>query len=441
MTATLAAVQLSAWPGTRIRPVLQGLTLEMRSGEVIGIWGGSGSGKSVLLQSLAGLIPWARGGRVAGEVRLGGENLADMDPTQRSHHLATCLDRPEVALFLPTVAAEWEAAIRQYRPEPQVAEGIASALAIDRLISRQIVELSSGERQRVALGVTLLATPRPLLLDEPTAHLDERGVAGLIQCLDTIRSLGGSVLVTEHAGWRLGSAVDRWLELGEGKLLSSCPPSPPPLPHPPPLSPGEYLLDLPSIRLERGARRLVESGALIVRAGDVVTLTGPNGAGKSTLARALAGHALSAGASFSPGPAARWRPRDVAVLLPSSDLQLFAPTAIGELQLAGLDAQTASELLERLQMAPLAARAPWTLSRGEQQRLLLAVMEASDAPLLLLDEPAQGLDAVAVEQLVLSLHRRAARGGAVLILTHRAELAGVSHRRLHLEHGRLGEAA
>jgi energy-coupling factor transport system ATP-binding protein len=420
---------------------LEGLSFELNPGEVVGILGCSGSGKSVLLQALSGLVPWARGGRVAGEVRLCGESLGELDPSQRSHHLATCLDRPEVALFLPTVAAELDAAVRLFNPAKSFADEIRAVLAIDGLIDRQVVELSSGERQRVALGVTLFAAPRPLLLDEPTAHLDESGVVGLCRCLDVIRSLGGSALLTEHAGWRLGSAVDRWFELRDGRLLPAYPPSAPTLSTSPCLSPGDLLLDLPAIRLERGSGRLIESGALVLRAGEVVTLTGPNGAGKSSLARALGGHAFSAGVRFSPGEAARWRARDVAVLLPSPDLQLFAPTAIEELRLAGLDSQAAGDLLGRLQLTPLAARAPWTLSRGERQRLLLGAMEANDAPILILDEPAQGLDAAALDRLVLSLHQRAARGGAVLVLTHRAEFAAASHRRLHLAFGQLGEAA
>ena len=172
MTPALVASRLRVSVRGRLRPVLQDASLELYPGEVVGIRGRSGSGKSVLLHTVAGLVPWALGAEVRGELRLGGENLGDLDPTQRAYHLATCLDRPEAQLFLPTVASEWMAATRQHRPDPELARLVASALGIDRLRDRPIVELSSGERQRVALATVLVAAPRPVLLDEPTSHLD-----------------------------------------------------------------------------------------------------------------------------------------------------------------------------------------------------------------------------------------------------------------------------
>lgn len=435
MTGSLIAAGLSAWLPGRTRPVLSGLDLDLRPGTVVGVLGHSGAGKSVLVHTLAGLIPWARGGRVTGGLALGGEDLHDLDPTQRSHLLATCLDRPESQLFLPTVAAELDAAWRQHRTHPAVAEALLAILGLGVLVRRQIVELSSGERQRVTLAVTMAAAGRPLLLDEPTTHLDEDGVAGLRQALDHVKAAGSAVLLTEHAGWRLGDTVDRWLELAHGRLVQTEAPRPPALPNATAVVTGEPLIDLRSVRLARGGRRLVDRGTLTVRAGEVVLLGGPNGSGKSSLARALAGHALSAGVRFEPGPGSLWRPDTIAVLLPNSDLQLFAPTALREVQMAGLDPLAAGEALGRARLAHLAARAPWTLSRGERQRLLLAALDTGSAPVLVLDEPAQGLDAGDIQNLVSSLHRRAAAGGGMLLLSHRQELAGAAHRVVRLADG------
>jgi energy-coupling factor transporter ATP-binding protein EcfA2 len=144
---------------------------------------------------------------------------------------------------------------------------------------------------------------------------------------------------------------------------------------------------------------------------------------------------------FEPGPTPIWHPHGIAVLLPHSDLQLFAPTALGEVQMGGIDALVASEVLGRARLAHLAARAPWTLSRGERQRLLLAALEAGTAPVLVLDEPAQGLDPEDVAELMAGLHRRAAAGGAALVLSHRQELASCVHRRIWLDSGELTETA
>lgn len=441
MTPAVAAAGLHVSVGGQSRPVLQGASLDLYPGEVVGIRGRSGSGKSVLLHTVAGLVPWALGGKVRGELRLGGESLHDLDPAQRAHHLATCLDRPEAQLFLPTVDSEWAAATRQHGPEPELARLVEGAMGVDRLRGRQIVELSSGERQRVALATALVVAPRPVLLDEPTSHLDPEGQAGLVAALVAVKAAGGCALVAEHAGWRLGGAVDRWLELRDGRLAASEPPSEPRLDPPSPAGEGRPVVTLTDASLERGGRHLLRGGALRVAAGEVVHVEGPNGVGKSSLARALAGHALSAGVRFQPGRPALWRPEDVALLLPCPDLQLFARTVLAEVRLAGLDAFGAGEVLSRFRLAPLAARAPWTLSRGERQRLVLAALEPSDAPLLVLDEPAPGLDGEDVAELVRSIHARAAGGGAVLVLSNRPDLASAAHRRLRLVGGRLEERA
>ncbi|MBP7799644.1 MAG: ATP-binding cassette domain-containing protein [Thermoanaerobaculaceae bacterium] len=437
MTPALVASRLRVSVRGRLRPVLQDASLELYPGEVVGIRGRSGSGKSVLLHTVAGLVPWALGGEVRGELRLGGENLGDLDPTQRAYHLATCLDRPEAQLFLPTVASEWMAATRQHRPDPELARLVASALGIDRLRDRPIVELSSGERQRVALATVLVAAPRPVLLDEPTSHLDPDGQAGLVEALVAVKAASGCALVAEHAGWRLAAAVDRWLELRDGRLREAPPPSEPRLAPPPSSGDGRPVLALASASLQRGGRHLLDRAELRVAAGEVVHVEGSNGVGKSSLARALAGHGLSAGARFHPGSPALWQPEDVALLLPYPDLQLFATTVLAEVRLAGLDACDAGAVLNRFRLAPLAARSPWTLSRGERQRLLLAALEASDAPLLVLDEPAPGLDGEDVAELVRSIHSRTQRGGAVLMLSNRQDLAAAAHRRLRLTDAQL----
>ncbi|MCU0290529.1 MAG: ATP-binding cassette domain-containing protein [Thermoanaerobaculaceae bacterium] len=439
MTGPLVAAGLSVWLPGRTRPVLSGLDLELHPGEVVGVVGRSGAGKSVLISALAGLIPWARGGRVTGGLALGGDSLHDLDPTQRSHLLSTCLDRPESQLFLPTVAAEMDAAWNQHHTDRRAAAAVTTSLDLGALMRRTIVELSSGERQRVALAAALAAAGSPLLLDEPTTHLDEEGVAGLRRVLREVKAAGSAVLLTEHAGWRLGDAVDRWLGLEHGRLVQIEAPMPPVLSNAPAVVPGEPLLELRSVRLARGGQRLIDGGALTVRAGEVVLLGGPNGSGKSSLARAAAGHALSAGVRFEPGPGSLWRPDAIAVLLPNSDLQLFAPTVLREVQMAGLDPLAVGEALGRARLAHLAARAPWTLSRGERQRLLLAALDTGTAPVLVLDEPAQGLDAGDIQDLVASLHRRAAAGGGMLLLSHRQELAEAAHRVVRLANGALME--
>jgi energy-coupling factor transporter ATP-binding protein EcfA2 len=88
----------------------------------------------------------------------------------------------------------------------------------------------------------------------------------------------------------------------------------------------------------------------------------------------------------------------------------------------------------------LGGRAPWTLSRGEQQRLVHAAVEVVGAAVTIVDEPGQGLDPEDLADLAGLIARRAEAGSAYLIVSQRAELAALAHRHLVIEGGALIEA-
>jgi len=432
----LSAEALYVRLGGAALPALANLFLTLEAGEIVGVCGGSGGGKTTLLAVFSGLVPWARPGKVWGELWLGDDELFDLDPSQRAYLLGTCLDRPEAQLFLATPRQELEAAARLHRGAP-LHDRLVTALALLPLLDRRIRELSSGERQRVALAATLAAAPRPVLLDEPTAHLDEAGVGALATVLREIRELGGAALVVEHAGWRLGDAVDRWLELRSGTLSPVPAPTPPPFlsPHP---AREEIVLQADNVSLTRAGRRLVADASLSLRAGEIVLLSGPNGAGKSSLARALAGWSNSGAGGLKMTGTVRTTGR-VTIMLPDTELQLFAGSVADEVALAGVDELGVARTLRRHGLEALAGRAPWTLSRGERQRLVHAALDALSPRVLIVDEPAQGLDPEAMAEFAALLRRRASHGRAYLIVSHRDELARAAHRVLWLEMGALSE--
>lgn len=426
-------------PSSRATPVLASLGLTLKSGEVVGVLGRSGAGKTVLLHALLGLLPWARPAAVSGSVRLEGEEVGDLDPAQRAGALGAALDRPTAQLFLATPRQELQAAAR-HRPAVLLPQA-AALLGLDRLLDRPILELSSGERQRLALACALAAAPGPVVLDEPTAHLDDHGVAALAAALELVRRHGGGVLLVEQAGWRLTGTVDRWLALQEGRLEPAQAPTPPAIPTPDPVRGGPAaVLELRGATLEHPGGALLEDVNLALAAGEILFLRAPNGAGKSTLLRALAGrHPLAAGERRRDGRRVT-RPGGVVLMLPEAARQLFAATATGEVLLSGAAPGDAARALQRHGLEALAGRPPWTLSRGEQQRLLLAALDVTRPAVMLLDEPAQGLDPEDLARLAALLRQRAAEGRGILVASHRDELATLAHRRLTIRNRRLGEA-
>jgi len=427
----LTASRLSIRLGREARPILRGVELEVAAGGIAGILGASGSGKTTLLHALAGLLPYHRPAAIHGSIRLDGEEIGDLDPGQRAHLMATALDRPEAQLFLPTPGHELEAASRLYGSSELAGEAV-ELLGLTPLLDRPTTGLSSGERQRVLLAAVLSAGSRPVLLDEPTAHLDPSGVRAVAHLLRSHAGAGGSVILSEHSGWRLEAAGGTWHTIGSRQLLPAETPLPPRLPAPPGAVSGRVVLSGAGLTIRRGTRVLMEDGGLELREGEVVLLRGSNGVGKSTLARVLAGVDRPVRGSVR-------RAGPVCLLMPSPDLQLFASTVAAEVASTGASRRETARVLRRHGLEHVASRAPWTLSRGERQRLVHAVLDLLRPVAMILDEPAQGLHGDDLATLVDLIHRRAERGRAYLLISHREELAAAAHRVLRLEAGRLVE--
>ena len=429
--STLEVAGLSVRYPRAALPVLGDVSLAVSAGEAVGILGRSGMGKTTFLHSVAGLIPWLTPAKMDGHIAINGEPVEDLDPGQRAHLLATCLDRPEAQLFLATVRHEIEAAQRLYG-QGSFAEAAVEGLALGPLLERRVTELSSGERQRVALAVVLAGCPRPVLLDEPTAHLDSAGEAVLVDLLARAKSCGAPIVVTEQAGWRLDGAVTAWFEIDSGHLGPVATPRAPILEAPEHPPGEEIVLGCRGVSVSRGGRTLVRDVDLDLHEGEVVLLAGPNGSGKSTLARVLAGlRAPRAGEVTRSGR--------VGLMMPEADLQLFASTVAGEVSAAGTDREERARVLRRHRLEHLAARAPWTLSRGEQQRLVHAALDLLRPEVMIVDEPGQGLGAEDLRAFLELVRRRSAKGRAYLIISHRPELAAAAHRRFVVQDHRLEE--
>ena len=413
-------------PSGRRTPVLRDLDFSVEGGEKLGLLGRSGSGKSTLLRVINGLTPWFVRAEVTGNIELGGEPVDDLDPGQRAHLMGSCLDRPDGQLFLPTPLQELAAAKRLYG-EAWDQGHIEERLGIGPLLDRRIVDLSSGERQRVALAAALLAAPRPVVLDEPTAHLDGGGAAALSEALADASASGSAVIAAEHSGWRLDSVVSRWVKLQGGRLVRAESPDPPAFSAPDHQPGDRRVLEVHGLSVRVGNRRLFEPIDLEVREGEIVVLTGDNGVGKSTLARVMAGFSTpEAGVCDVSGS------RPPALMMPEAELQLFASTVEGELRACGAPTGEVARVLRRHRLEALAARTPWSLSRGERQRLVHAAHDVLKPEVLIIDEPAQGLDAQDVVDFMELVVRRAARGRAYVIITHRTELTAAAHRHYRL---------
>jgi putative ABC transport system ATP-binding protein len=189
--------------------------------------------------------------------------------------------------------------------------------------------------------------------------------------------------------------------------------------------------------------------SLAVDPGETVAVIGPSGSGKSTLLACLAGldepdggMVRVAGAQMSrrsEAERARVRARHVGVLFQSANLVehlSVRANVIATQQLARkLDRPRVDSLLDRLGIADRAKARPSELSGGETARAGLAVALANEPAVLLADEPTGELDSATAARVVESLRAEAARGAAVVIVTHNAELAELADRVVELRDG------
>jgi putative ABC transport system ATP-binding protein len=189
--------------------------------------------------------------------------------------------------------------------------------------------------------------------------------------------------------------------------------------------------------------------SLVVEAGETVAVIGPSGSGKSTLLACLAGldepdggmvHVAGVPMSRqSEAERARVRAQNVGVLFQSANLVehlSVRANVIAAQQLARkVDRTWVDALLDRLGIADRANARPSELSGGETARAGLAVALANEPALLLADEPTGELDSATAARVLERLKAEAARGAAVVIVTHNAELAALADRVVELRDG------
>jgi thiol reductant ABC exporter CydD subunit len=200
------------YPG-RDRPALDRITLSVEPGEILAVTGPSGSGKSTLLAVLLGFVQ-----PDAGVVRVGDVELADLDPGAWRRRIAWVPQRPH--LFASSVADN----IRLGRPEAGQSDvrraagaaGLGDLLdrlprGLDTVLGQDGAGLSAGERQRVALARAFLRDAPLLLLDEPTANLDGRTEADVLDAVSRLAA-GRTVVLVAHRPALL-TIADRLVDL------------------------------------------------------------------------------------------------------------------------------------------------------------------------------------------------------------------------------------
>ena len=200
---------------------LQDIGFEVHDKDCIGIVGRSGSGKTTLMQLCNGLLAPECGRVLVDEQDI---HAPDYDLSALRRRIGLAFQFPETQIFATTVFEEIAFGPRQQKLLPQeVSQRVSEALLRvgldDAFAARNPFTLSQGEKRRVALAGIFAMRPEVLILDEPTASLDGRGIIEIRGLLHRWHAAGGTLLMISHDLDLIAGLCPRLLILEKGKLI------------------------------------------------------------------------------------------------------------------------------------------------------------------------------------------------------------------------------
>lgn len=457
------------------KKVADGISFDIRQGEIVGIVGESGSGKSMTALALMGLLP-AGAERSADGIWFDGQDLSRLSGEEnrklKGSKLAMIFQEPMTSLNpVYTVGKQTEEMLRLHTDCTAAERRIRTIRAFEeaglpdpeRLLDQYPHQLSGGQRQRVMIAMAMICGPKLLIADEPTTALDVTVQARILKLIGQLnREHGTAVLFISHDLGVIQRLCERVLVMYNGRiieqgtigeifknpkeaytrtLLDAVPGF-----HKRSGTFGEarereILLRVEDLEISyegnrrgilgrRDLKKAVGTLSFEVYQGEILGLVGESGCGKSTTARAIAGLIKDYEGRILTGDgqaAGVLRPQMVfqdpyGSLNPSKRIGwiLEEPLKMRGIR-RGVDrVGRVKEMLAEVGLDPeYASRYPKDLSGGQRQRIAIAAALIAEPKLLILDEPVSALDVTVQAQILnLLLRLRKRHGLTYLFISH-----------------------
>ena len=444
--------------------MLDAVTLDVRPGEVHGLVGENGAGKSTLMNVVSGVLP-----PDGGEMLWEGRPISFSKPRD-AQLMGISFVHQELALVPQLSVAEniflgrhpVTHGLVNLREMHQRAQQVLEQLGRATDPRRPVAELSLAERQLVEIARAVAFESRLIIMDEPTAPLDDHEAEALFRTIRLLRARGVGVIYISHRLKEIFEISDRVTVLRDGKHVLTQPTSQ--VTHEELVRAmigtvlNERLAAVPAGSAQpEEALRIRGSIDLTVRRGEIVGLAGLAGAGRTSLLEWLFGAAHRPAEICVEGQRARLRSpvdaiRHGLALVPddrkSKGLVLGA-SVLHNIALAGgrgrffirrsQQEQVARQWIGtlRIKVAGLDQPAIY-LSGGTQQKVVLAKWLFAGARVFLLDEPTRGIDVGAKAEIYGTIRALAGRGAAVLMASSELEeLMGLADRIVVMHRGRI----
>ncbi len=403
---------------------IENLCLTVARGEFVVLAGSSGCGKTTVTRLINKLIPEFYDGELEGAIAIDGKALNDVEIDSLAGVVGSVFQDPRSQFFATETTGEiafscenLNVDINEIKKRVDIA---VDKLNLHHLTGKSIFELSSGEKQSIALASVYTLFPKILVLDEPSANLDMTAVENLRKTLALLKEQGVTIVISEHRLNYLSRLADRVLVFNKGKIRNE-------------FSGNEFYqmtnarvntmglrslnmqeikgenkdikedkisMELKDVKFYYDKKAPILKGVnLDIKRGSIVGLIGENGAGKSTLMDIICGLKKQESGEVhldSKIVTPRKRIETSYLVMQNSDCQLFTESVEKEVFLGRratiTEQEEAINVLEDLNLGNLLKRHPASLSGGQKQRLSVALSYFKDAKIICMDEPTSGLD-------------------------------------------------
>ncbi len=456
--------------------VLKDVSFKVVEGEVLGIIGPSGCGKSTLMLALSGLIPHSIKGDMHGKVFINGKDAGEMSMEDLSQTVQILFQSPESQLFALNVEDEITFGLENlnvpWNRIEQKLEYVLKLLNIDHIRHSSIEELSSGQKQKVALASVLSMEPKILLFDEPTANLDPASIENFKQIINSLRKKH-TIIIIEHNVELIRDIADRCLLIDNGKLVGEGKPKDVfksekykfimLQPH----NVKELISKLqkindktknkPVLQIKHlnfsysNKARALSDIDLDVGKGDFIGIVGLNGSGKSTLALNIIGLLHGKGQIILDGKDITSkdvyeRTKRIGYVFQNPNYQLFEENLDKEISFGpkniGLSEdeikKRVEEVLHMTNLVSFRDCDPHALSVGQKRRVSIASILAMKPEIIIVDEPDTGLDHKNAKKLMDYVKKLNKSGKTIILISHSIELvAEYCNRIIGIKDGKL----
>ena len=409
--------------------VLDRVNFKINKGECILLTGVSGSGKSTLIHLMNGLIPTLYEGQLEGEILFKNKDLKDIESYDISKNIGYVSQDPRGHFFTTNTTSELVFSMENYgiplnEMKKKYSE-LVNLLELEKLVDKNIIYISSGERQKIAIGCSLSLEPEIIILDEPSSNLDFHMTKKLKQLIEKLKTKGYTIIIAEHRMYYIQNLIDRVLVINNGKVIEKTISDLESNNEVPLRSLDIFNLELENISCKNKEllmevnnityKNILTNITTTVYKGDVIGLIGKNGVGKTTLLRLLS-NIMKPNKGKIVGKVVPF------LVMQDMDYQFFTESVESEMKFgsADNDLEKINSLLMKLGLTEFKDKIPFELSGGQKQRLLIAISALANVNLLMFDEPTSGLDYVNMTK-VSGILKDLSKNSALIVATHDIE--------------------